>query len=68
MREKNGSGRKLLNQPESGGHLAIHTSCFIPVRTGTAGPFFMSGMDVQRYKENILHILHLYIVDPCKQN
>lgn len=41
---KNGSGRKLLNPPESEGHLAISTSYFIPVTDSMS--FFIGVMVV----------------------
>lgn len=33
MREKNGTGRKLLNPPESEGHLGVQAAHFIPATT-----------------------------------
>lgn len=37
--EKNGSGRKLLNPPESEGHPTIQTSHFIPVTADRVGSY-----------------------------
>ena len=60
MREKNGSGGKLLNLPESQGYLAIHAAHFIPVTAASDGPYSYTAW-LSYYGRHNVH-LHLYIV------
>lgn len=59
MREKNGRGRKLLNPPESEGHLAVHAAHFIPATTdGGSGRAAIQEKDNKRFTLSIFYKIH----------